>query len=191
MTMSPQRADEILQAAEVICPAAAVNAAVSRVAGEINAALADRFPLVIVVLRGAMVFAGQLLPQLTIPLELDSVDASRYGDATRGGELTFRALPAVDVQGRTVLLLDDILDEGITLKAIRDKLLSMGAQKIMIAVLADKHTGRAKPLAADFTGIRLPDRYVFGFGMDIHGCWRNLPAIYALKPRQQPQPQPE
>ncbi len=95
--------------------------------------------------------------------------------------MAFRALPVSDVKGRTVLLVDDILDEGVTLKAIRDKLLAMGAQHILIAVFADKQTGRAKPLTADFTGITVPNRYVFGFGMDVHGYWRNLPAIYAIK----------
>ncbi len=181
MKITPQRARDILDTAEAICPSSAVNAAVSRVAAEINASLADAHPLVIVVLRGAVVFAGQLLPQLSFPLEVDSIDATRYGDATQGGEMAFRALPVSDVKGRTVLLVDDILDEGVTLKAIRDKLLAMGAQHILIAVFADKQTGRAKPLTADFTGITVPNRYVFGFGMDVHGYWRNLPAIYAIK----------
>lgn len=181
MKITPQRARDILDQADAICPPSRVNAAVSQVAAEIHAALGDANPLVIVVLRGAMVFAGQLLPQLSFPLEVDSVDATRYGDAMSGGEITFRALPQADVSGRTVLLLDDILDQGITLKAISDKLLAMGAQKIMIAVFADKQTQRAKPLTADFIGITVPDRYVFGFGMDVQGYWRNLPAIYAVK----------
>lgn len=181
MKISPQRAREILDRAEEICPASAVSDAVVRVASAINAALAHDHPLVIVVLRGAVVFAGQLLPQLTFPLDLDSIDATRYDNTTRGGEITFRALPVTEVAGRSVLLIDDILDQGITLKAIRDKLLAMGARKIMIAVFADKQTGRTKPLAADFIGVTLPNRYVFGYGMDVHGYWRNLPSIYALK----------
>lgn len=181
MQITPEQAREILTTADEICPAAAVSQAVSRIAAEINHALADDNPLVIVVLHGAVVFAGQLLPQLTFPLDLDSIDATRYGDRTQGGEIIFRAMPLTKVAGRTVLLIDDILDEGITLKAIRDKLLAMSARKVMIAVFAEKQTGRTKPLAADFAGIMLPNRYVFGYGMDVHGYWRNLPSVHAIK----------
>jgi hypoxanthine phosphoribosyltransferase len=85
------------------------------------------------------------------------------------------------VAGRVVLVLDDILDEGHTLAAIRDKVLELGASSFHCAVFSDKVTGRPKPIQADFIGIRLPNRYVFGFGMDVRGAWRNLPAIYALK----------
>jgi hypoxanthine phosphoribosyltransferase len=85
------------------------------------------------------------------------------------------------VAGRTVLVVDDILDEGITLAAVRDKLLAQGASAVLSAVFADKDLGRDKPIRADFTGVTVPDRYVFGFGMDAYGLWRNLPAIYALK----------
>ncbi len=80
-----------------------------------------------------------------------------------------------------MLVLDDILDEGKTLAAVREKLLAAGAREVYCAVLADKDIGRAKPVSADFVGVRLPNRYVFGFGMDVGGVWRNLPAIYALK----------
>jgi hypoxanthine phosphoribosyltransferase len=181
MNITPHRAREILDAAEEIVSASTVRAAVAGVATEITAVLADANPLVMVVMRGAVVFAGQLLPQLMFPLDFDSIDATRYGDATHGGEITFRAMPVSEISGRTVLLVDDILDEGITLQAIRDKLLAMKAHSVMIAVFADKQIGKVKPLAADFVGITLPNRYVFGFGLDVHGYWRNLPSIYALK----------
>jgi hypoxanthine phosphoribosyltransferase len=182
--MSPQDAREILRDAVKICSVTEINKAVARVAREINTTLADANPLVIVIMRGAVVFAGQLLPQLSFPLNIDSIDAARYGDTTRGGEIVFRAMPVSDITGRTVLLVDDILDEGVTLKAIRDKLLTMGASTIMIAVFAEKLTGKAKPLSADFVGVTLPNRYVFGYGMDVHGYWRNLPSIYAVKEQE-------
>jgi hypoxanthine phosphoribosyltransferase len=85
------------------------------------------------------------------------------------------------VAGRHVLVLDDILDEGETLAAIRDKLLEMGAARVWSAVLTDKNNGLDKPIQADFVGLDVPNRYVFGCGMDAYGLWRNLPAIYALK----------
>ena len=125
--------------------------------------------------------AGQLLPQLKFPLEFDYLDLTRYGEATRGGEISWRVMPGTAVAGRTVLVLDDILDQGNTLAAIREKLLAAGAGRVYYAVLTEKDTGRAKPARADFVGLRLPDRYVFGCGMDVGGVWRNLPEIYALK----------
>ncbi len=181
MMISVPSAIEILETADMVCTAAQVNLAVSRVARAITAELAGANPLVLVVMRGAVVFAGQLLPQLKFPLEVDSIDATRYGNTTQGGEIHFRTMPVSDIAGRTVLVVDDILDEGITLQAIRDKLLVMNAHKVLIAVFADKQTSKPKPLAADFIGVTLPDRYVFGFGMDVHGYWRNLPSVYALR----------
>ena len=150
-------------------------------AREITAALKDSFPLVLCVMRGAVVFSGQLLPQLRFPLEFDYVEVTRYGQATRGGRISWKILPTTPVAGRVVLVLDDVLDEGHTLAAVRDKLLADGADRVCIAVLTDKEIGRAKPVQADFTGIKLPNRYVFGCGMDAGGAWRNLPEIYALK----------
>ena len=155
--------------------------AVARLAREITARLGDRFPLVLCVMRGSVIFAGQLLPQLRFPLELDYVEVTRYGSSTQGGELSWRMAPGPAVAGRVVLVLDDILDEGHTLAAIREKIIAMGAARVFAAVLSEKETGRAKPVKADFTGVMLPNRYVFGCGMDVKGAWRNLPEIYALK----------
>jgi hypoxanthine phosphoribosyltransferase len=181
VSVSSDQARHILETADLVCPAATVSEAVARLAREITACLADSFPLVLCVMRGAVVFTGQLLPQLKFPLELDYVEVTRYGVATHGGELSWRVAPGPVVTGRTVLVLDDILDEGRTLAAIREKLTAMGASRVLIAVFSEKDTGRTKPVEADFTGLMLPDRYVFGYGMDVKGAWRNLPDIYALK----------
>jgi hypoxanthine phosphoribosyltransferase len=178
--MTPEAACAVLRDARILHNAAAVNAAVTRLARELNQALRDANPLVLCVMRGALVFAGQLLPQLDFPLQLEVLDATRYGAATHGGELVLRARPAAPVAGRTVLLVDDILDEGVTLAALHAKLTALGAQRVLSAVFAVKQTGRAKPIAADFFGLTVPDVYVFGFGMDVHGYWRNLPMVYAL-----------
>lgn len=179
--MTPEKAREILATADLICTADEVNAAVARIAGELNAAFADSNPLVVSVMGGAVIFTGQLLPQLNFPLDFDYVHATRYGDATSGGALQWVVEPRTPVAGRTVLLLDDILDEGITLAAIRQHLLDAGAVRVISVVFADKAIGRAKPLQADHVGVSLPNRYVFGYGMDVSGAWRNLPAIYAVK----------
>jgi len=180
VALTEQQARRALETAELLCPAARVDAAVSRLAREISAALGDAFPLVLCVMRGSVVFAGQLLPQLAFPLELDYIDLTRYGAHTRGGEITWNRAPGADVTGRTVLVLDDILDEGHTLAAIRGKLSALGAKRVAIAVLCEKDTGSPKAAHADFTGVTLPNRYVFGAGMDVRGIWRNLPGIYAL-----------
>jgi hypoxanthine phosphoribosyltransferase len=179
--MSPDEARQILDSADLICSEGEVAAAVRRVAAALNDALADANPLVVAVMGGATIFAGHLLPQLNFPLEYDYLHATRYGDSTTGGELAWVVEPRTSVKGRTVVLVDDILDEGITLAAIREKLLAQGAQQCLTVVFADKNIGRSKPIQPDFVGLILPDRYVFGFGMDVKGAWRNLPAIYALK----------
>ena len=179
--MNASEAWNILAAADEVCPAAAASAAVARIAREITAVLEHRHPLVLGVMRGGVIFAGHLLPQLRFPLEFDYLDVTRYGAATRGGAITWRLGPADAVNGRVVLVVDDILDEGHTLALIRERVLAAGARAFYSAIFAEKNTGRTKPVAPDFLGVTVPNRYVFGFGMDVRGAWRNLPAVYALK----------
>lgn len=171
----------LLATAECIFSADAVQAALDRLALEIGTALSDTRPLVLAVMGGAVVFAGQLLPRLKFPLEFDYLHVTRYRGKTQGGEIEWKVLPGQNVAGRQVLVLDDILDEGHTLAAIRDKLQALGAAQVYSAVLTDKLNGLDKPVQADFVGLDVPDRFVFGCGMDAYGWWRNLPAIYALK----------
>jgi hypoxanthine phosphoribosyltransferase len=180
--MTPREAQQLLDNAECVASADTVQAALNRLAGEIADALSADFPLVLAVMGGAVVFAGQLLPRLNFPLEFDYLHVTRYRGETRGGEMEWRVLPGQNVAGRNVLVLDDILDEGETLAAIRDKLNDMGAARVWSAVLTDKANGLAKPIRADFAGLSVPNRFVFGCGMDAYGLWRNLPAIYALNP---------
>jgi len=170
----------LLARSEQLLAPDAVRQAVARVANEITAALCEEQPLLLAVMCGGVVFAGQLLPLLRFPLDFDYVDATRYGEATRGGELDWRVDVPATVRDRTVLVVDDILDEGHTLAAVRRRLLDAGVRRVYIAVFADKQLSRSKPVVADFTGVKVPDRYVFGFGMDVRGLWRNLPAVYAL-----------
>ena len=179
--MTPADAQQLLDTAECIADTAAVQAALDRLAADISLRLAGECPLVLPVMGGAIVFAGQLLPRLAFPLEFDYLHVTRYRGDTRAGTMEWKVLPGKRVAGRVVLVLDDILDEGETLAAIRDKLMQMGAARVWSAVLTDKANGLAKPIRADFVGLDVPDRYVFGCGMDAYGVWRNLPAIYALR----------
>ena len=184
MSLTPLQAREMLRDADMVCSQEQVQAALHRMAEEIGAELGEQRPLVLAVMGGAVVFVGQLLPLLEFPLEFDYVHLSRYGDAHRGGQIQWKVAPGENVRGRIVLALDDILDEGHTLAALRERVLEMGAAGFYSAVFADKRHGREKPIRADFVGVEVPDRFVFGFGMDASGLWRNLPAIYALKEKK-------
>lgn len=179
--LNREQAQRILDDAEEIIPAVEVNHAVRRVAAEIRVALADKHPLVLSVMGGAVVFTGQLLPLLDFPIDFDTIHVTRYGNETHGAELTWTLMPRQNVHGRCVLVVDDILDEGHTLAAIRAMVLQLGATEVYSAVFADKAIGRAKPIQADFVGLSVPNRFVFGFGMDVSGAWRNLPALYAVR----------
>lgn len=179
--MNEYDARDILLASEEIADAKTVQASLDRLGQEISDALHDRFPLVLPVMGGAIVFAGQLLPRLDFPLEFDYLHVTRYRGKTQGGAVEWRVLPGKSVAGRTVLVIDDILDEGETLYAVRQKLLEMGAARVHTAVLADKDIQSKKPIQADFVGLKVPNRFVFGCGMDAYGLWRNLPEIRALK----------
>lgn len=168
------RSDEVVDAGRV-------QAALDRLAAEITARLAGSHPLVVTVMNGGQVFAGQLLPRLPFTLDCSYVHVRRYGRDTEGGELVWIAGPDEPVKDRTVLLLDDILDEGRTLATIRERFLQMGAREVLLAAFALKERGAAPMVQADFTGVRVPNRFVFGFGMDVGGAWRNLPSIRALR----------
>lgn len=179
--MPAAEAWKILNEAECIFDAAALDAAVHRVADAVKAELAQSSPLVLSVMGGAVVFTGVLLPLLRFPLDFQTIHVTRYGSRTQGGEIEWLVPPRDDVRDRTVLVLDDILDEGHTMTAIRDTLVARGVKRFYSAVLADKAIGRPKPIQADFVGLTVPNRYVFGYGMDVRGAWRNLPEIYAMR----------
>src|SRR5262245_55353273 len=170
-----------LEQSDLIASAAEVQAAVQRLAAEIEQQLAKKYPLVLAVMGGAVVFAGQILPLLRFPLDFDYVHASRYGAMTRGSRIEWRVKPPALVRGRAVLVLDDILDHGETMHAISNGLLELGAQTVHCAVLVEKMLSTEKPIKPDFVGLRIPDRFVFGCGMDAKGFWRNLPEIRAMK----------
>jgi hypoxanthine phosphoribosyltransferase len=175
----------LLSGAELIHSADAVQAAVDKVAHELN----DRFdndagapfPLVLGVMGGAVVFSGQLLTRLRFPLEFDYIHVTRYGSKDQGGTIEWKVEPRADVRGRTLIVLDDILDEGETLAHVKQRLLDMGAAEVILAVFADKDIGKAKPVKPDHTGLILPNKFVVGYGMDAYGYWRNLPGIWAIK----------
>jgi hypoxanthine phosphoribosyltransferase len=175
-----RQAWRVLETAEQLYSEADIDQALDRMASALSYSVAEVNPIFMVVLNGALVFAGHLLPRLSFPLDVDYVNAPRYRGALPGGDLTWVAGPCLSVVGRTVVLLDDILDEGTTLAALREALYDRGAARVLKAVLVTKQRSRAAELAADFSGLDVPDRYVFGCGMDYEGFLRNTKGIYAL-----------
>ena len=181
MPITPEHALAVYREADCLATEAQVNEALARMARHIHEELAERNPVVLVVLTGALVPAGCLLPLLDFPLELDYIHATRYAGATAGGELYWIAHPRTPMTGRAVLIIDDILDEGPTLAAIIEHCRAEGATDVLSAVLVEKVHERKNGLKADFVGLEVEDRYVFGYGMDYKGYWRNAPGIFAVK----------
>jgi hypoxanthine phosphoribosyltransferase len=178
--MDTPKLEDALPRADLVHDSAVLRAAIERIGGEIDALLAGAPAVFLTVMQGALAFAGPLATTIRAPLRFDYVHATRYRGATSGGELLWIKQPTIALAGATVLLVDDILDEGHTLKAIRDFCLEQGAARVLLVVLCEKRHGRGAGLKADFAGVEVPDRYVFGFGMDYHEQGRNLAAIYAV-----------
>jgi hypoxanthine phosphoribosyltransferase len=177
--LSPQQAWEVLKKADRLYAPETVEAALDRMAREIEVELSDADPLLVCVMTGGVVPFGKLLPKLQFPFETDFVHASRYRGALQGGELHWRVGPQAIARGRVVLLIDDILDEGETLAGIEARYRDDGAREVYKAVLVVKQRARSVDAPIEFKGLDVPDRYVFGYGMDYKGYLRNAPGIFA------------
>lgn len=174
---------QVREEADCLYTAAQLDAAISRMAGEMNADLAGKNPLVFCVMNGGLIFAGKLVAELDFPLELSYLHATRYRNQTSGGDLFWKVAPDMSLRDRVVVIIDDILDEGHTLDAIVGYCQQEGAAEVRTAVLIDKeHERKARPgMTADYSGLPCVDRYIFGYGMDYKGYWRNAPGIFAVK----------
>lgn len=172
----------VKQHAVLLHDEAAMESALDTMATAINATLANQNPLVLCVINGGIIATGKLLTRLDFPLTLDSIHASRYRNQTAGSsDIHWLYKPTTPLQDRTVLLVDDILDEGHTLKAIIDWCKEQGAKDVYSAVLLDKNLPQTKPVQADFVGLKVANHYLFGYGMDYKGYLRNTAGIYACK----------
>lgn len=159
-----------------------IDAAISVMAGEITAQLATTNPVLLGVPVGGMIPLGLLAPRLAFPLEIDYIHATRYCGTTSGGALTWIRQPPALIAERTVLIVDDVLDEGITLRSLVDACHEAGARNVLTAVLVDKAiTDRPGLKRADFTALNADNRYLFGYGMDYKGYLRNADGIYAVR----------
>lgn len=170
----------VYERADVLYTKPQVEAALDNLGRDITAALGEKEPIVLCIMLGGLVPTGKLLDRMTFPLHLNYVHATRYEGATSGGDLRWVAKPECSLQGRVVLLVDDILDEGLTLAAIHQACLAMDASEVHSAVLVEKRHDRKNDYQASFVGLEVEDRYVFGYGMDYKGYLRNAPGIYAV-----------
>lgn len=173
---------DVLKNADCLHDAAAIRAAYDRMAVAIDKEFSGKNPLILCVMIGGLHATSELTQRLEFPFEIDYLHATRYRGETSGGGLVWKASPGISLSGRHVLVIDDILDEGYTLAAIIESLQSQEASSLKVAVLAEKvHERKAPGVKADFVGVTVEDRYVFGCGMDYKNYWRQLPAIYAVK----------
>ncbi|MCP0913288.1 MULTISPECIES: hypoxanthine-guanine phosphoribosyltransferase [Legionella] len=183
----PSKIQEVYEKSTRLFTTKEVEAALDRMAINIHQRLHDKNPVIICVMIGGLVPMGNLLPRLDFPLEVDYVHATRYCGEIKGGELHWKVKPSLDLRGRTVLVVDDILDGGVTLAAILAEVKAMGAAEVLSAVLVDKHHKRVENGLenADFVGLQVDDHYIFGYGMDYEEYLRNAPGIFVVAPEHE------
>jgi len=171
--------EQVQKNAQLLHSEAEVEAAIDVMAEKINASLASLNPIILCVMNGGIVTAGKLMTKLNFPLTLDAINVSRYGNETSGSTINWLQKPASSLKKRAVLIIDDILDEGLTLEAIYQYCQEQGANQVYSAVLIDKKINKSKPVQADFIGLSVADHYLYGYGMDYKGYLRNAAGIYA------------
>jgi len=177
---------QVLQKAELVFDTVQIDAAIDKLAQRLTVRLEDAAPLVLCVMQGGLMFTGKIMSLLPLDTEFDYIHATRYGNNTKGDALEWRSYPKKKLENRTVLILDDILDEGHTLAAIEQYCRQQGAQDVFSAVLLQKKHDRLKPgMRCDYVALEVDDRYVFGYGMDYKGKLRHLNRIYALQPGEE------
>ena len=157
-----------------------VEQALDRMAEQITADLRDTNPILLCVMNGGLMPVARLATRLEFPLWIDYIHATRYRGATTGSDLRWMKRPGEPLHNRSVLVVDDILDEGITLHEIVEFCRAEGASQIRSAVLVKKLHDRCNGFVADYVGLEVEDRYVFGYGMDYKCYLRNAPGIFAI-----------
>ena len=173
----------MLQKADCLYDFAAINVALDKMALEITEKIGDSNPILLIVMTGALIPSGHLATRLPFPFEIDYIHVTRYRGSMRGGDLHWLVEPRTSLKDRTVLIMDDIMDGGLTLSAIIDYCKQAEATTVYTAVLVNKLRVREPDVdfEPDFIGLNAEDRFLFGFGLDYEEYWRNIPGIYALK----------
>ena len=159
-----------------------IDVALDKLAAELNQRYAHKSLTVVSIMTGGLVTTGHLLPKLSMKVTLDYLHVSRYRQQTSGTDLQWHRYPHTEFREQAVLLVDDIFDEGITLAAVKDYYHQQGASEVITAVLLTKnHHRQQTQYVPDYSALTVRDAYVFGFGLDYEGHWRNLPGIYCFK----------
>ena len=179
--MDIEQIKRVSDSAECLYNDTQVQQAIDRMAGDITARLSNANPLVLCVMTGAVVPAGHILTRLHFPLQVDYIHATRYKGETRGGLIEWKVEPSHSLKDRSVLIIDDIFDEGVTLQEIVKYCKDKQASEVLTAVLVNKLHDRKVPMQPDFIGLETEDKYLFGYGMDYYNYLRNAPGIYAVK----------
>lgn len=180
MSISAEQATLAMDRSELIYSAEQVEHALDQMAAAITRDTATANPIMLSVMNGGLIPLGMLLPRLAFPLRIDYLHATRYREKTFGTDLRWKKHHELPLQDETVIVVDDILDEGYTLEAIVEHCLEAGAKKVLSAVLVEKDHQRGTPFKANYVGLKAPDLYLFGYGMDYKGYWRNAAGIYAI-----------
>jgi hypoxanthine phosphoribosyltransferase len=172
----------VLDKAERLYDMHDINKALDEIAKSITEKLSDKNPLILCVMLGALIPTGHLLTRLNFPLEVDYIHATRYRGTTRGGDLHWLVEPRQSLRDRTVLIIDDVMDGGLTLAAIIDYCKQARAKEVYSAVMINKRRKREDSVTSepDFKGLDTEDKYLFGFGLDYNEYLRNAPGIYAV-----------
>jgi len=183
----PSSIQEVYKRAICLYSRFEVESALDDMAEAIHEKLSEKNPLLLAVMVGGLVPLGNLLPRLNFPLEVSYIHATRYQGKLKGDSLMWHAEPPVSLKDRVVLVVDDILDKGITLKAILEYVKAQKAKEVYSAVLVDREAPREGVglKAADFVGLSVGDHYVFGYGMDYKEYLRNAPGIYRVAPQDE------
>lgn len=183
----PNKYQAIYDRAECIHDQTKIEQALDQMAGAITQKLKNENPLILCVMIGALIPTGHLLTRLHFPLEVDYIHATRYRGSTRGGDLHWLVEPRQSLKERTVLIVDDIMDGGLTLAAIMDYCQQGGAKAVYSAVMVNKIRQREPGVTfePDFSGLATEDRFLFGFGLDYDEHLRNVPGIYAVADEDQ------
>ncbi len=178
---------EVLEKADCLYDMSQLEKALDVMANDITRKLENENPLILCVMIGAVIPTGHLLTRLHFPLEVDYIHATRYRGTLRGGDLHWLVEPRQSLKDRTVLIIDDVMDGGLTLAAIIDYCAQMGAKAVYTAVMVNKIREREKGVnfEPDFVGVNTEDRYLLGFGLDYEEYWRNAPGIYAVAEEHQ------
>lgn len=180
MSITAEQAGQVLANARCCYTKEQITHAIDRMAADITEQVGDLNPLLLCVMTGGLIITGDLLLRLEFPLQYDYIHATRYAGNTRGSELNWITRPHTSLAQRHVLIVDDILDEGITLKELLNYCRQQGVSSVRTAVLVNKLHDRKHLNSADFIGLTVEDHYVFGYGMDYKGYLRNVPGIYAV-----------